>query len=1032
MQRENFNGSQLRELLDTQHLSATNTFFPIGHTWRGTMGITSRIDYVVLPAAIRVCSSRILHKSARELQVIPAPGWRDHKPVQTIFRHVLGYSDAPVFHKTTWDRDALVQCVLYGRRRPEFLQAVENACAVSTDFLEPDHQWATLHKAVEKVSCQFFSQTRQKTKMHPQDTEDAFLDMVSARSKLVAQPQHCLFGLGSGSPMHQDLQILLQRWRLVARFRRARSRHDKLCKRDRVASDMLLVTEFMQSWKKRQMANVWQIARRLSGKALGPKRRRFDVPLREQPSRQEWEDFFAQTGPDGGCVATPAVFQDRFSCNACPMPAVRSDTAALQLAEGDLRRLSASIFRQKLRKTVPPWSLPAEIWRVLLFPDWYLRAPLFGLGYNRSSAGHTSTTKFRSCFLRLLTSIRQYDRAPLAWQTSMGHKIDKGNGKNGCSALRVVNCLDPLGKAYYTQLWRRAEARSYRHYATGYCKGKSRIEAMVQQHVVGYRLRKAHRSYDKCFFDVANAFYSPVHASLDAAVEQAALPADVCLLQQRYRSAAVCLDASDGLVCFSLQTGALQGDTSACDMFLEVYHPCFDGWNSHAPKIIVRDPITNFSNDALDLQAQVLALNRDFDVALAPVGMAQNSNKQEHVPFFGRNARQNYQQAFQSNLLPGKCGRAAKYLGGQQHHLDQVNDELQARKKAARVCWATFGRLWSRSGLPQRALCIIFAGTVVSALLSGLEALVLTADHLRQLDSIILTYGRKLMRGAACQKEVVNGVVQYKACSSRKVWDFLRLAPTPTAVELRIRRLRWLQQLVRRPLLHCNVLASLFGRFPNDPADAPVFSVHTNPWALQLQDDVFSLSELDSGACMVECLQQDFGKLFTVCREDFLYVDPTELRAQFFSVRIPPPGWVPDIRPELDEMVDDDDMPHVCDCTLDNGVVCGARFATLQQLAMHVRKTKSGNHGRVPEHYRAVVTNQCPWCRMVYSNIRNARIHVKSSLQHKVCQGRGSPNVFEPKIPSLECPICHVAFESLDMLHDHITLHFAGPWIHVP
>ena len=57
-----------------------------------------------------------------------------------------------------------------------------------------------------------------------------------------------------------------------------------------------------------------------------------------------------------------------------------------------------------------------------------------------------------------------------------------------------------------------------------------------------------------------------------------------------------------------------------------------------------------------------------------------------------------------------------------------------------------------------------FSGTVFAALLSGLEALTPSAAQLRRLDSIILTYGRKLMRGKACRKhEQPDGSIRYIA-----------------------------------------------------------------------------------------------------------------------------------------------------------------------------------------------------------------------------------------------------------------------------
>ena len=86
---------------------------------------------------------------------------------------------------------------------------------------------------------------------------------------------------------------------------------------------------------------------------------------------------------------------------------------------------------------------------------------------------------------------------------------------------------------------------------------------MVQQHVVGYRLRKAKQSYSKCSLDVANAFYSPHHSSLDAAVACVASTEDCSLVQQRYRNASVCVPARDEYACVYPRSGALQGGTSA-------------------------------------------------------------------------------------------------------------------------------------------------------------------------------------------------------------------------------------------------------------------------------------------------------------------------------------------------------------------------------------------------------------------------------------------------------------------------------------
>ena len=51
---------------------------------------------------------------------------------------------------------------------------------------------------------------------------------------------------------------------------------------------------------------MWKAARSLAHRALGPKRRRYDVPLAEQPrqpSANAWETFFQSPASEGGCNA---------------------------------------------------------------------------------------------------------------------------------------------------------------------------------------------------------------------------------------------------------------------------------------------------------------------------------------------------------------------------------------------------------------------------------------------------------------------------------------------------------------------------------------------------------------------------------------------------------------------------------------------------------------------------------------------------------------------------------------------------------
>ena len=191
-----------------------------------------------------------------------------------------------------------------------------------------------------------------------------------------------------------------------------------------------------------------------------------------------------------------------------------------------------------------------------------------------------------------------------AWDS----KIDKGNRKTGCAALRVVNSLDPLGKVFSAQVWQTGQPQSARHYAAGYGRRKSRIATIVQQHVVGYRLRQ-----HKCFFDVANAFYSPYHDCIDEAMFTCVHDDDIGLVKQRYRDTAVCIEARDGWVC---------------------------------------------------VRPKKPGAGRHLCASLERAGIAQNKEKQKHVPrFSGEGAQQQYKNILQFQTFPGRKlmrGRACR------------------------------------------------------------------------------------------------------------------------------------------------------------------------------------------------------------------------------------------------------------------------------------------------------------------------------------------------------------------------------------
>ena len=459
------------------------------------------------------------------------------------------------------------------------------------------------------------------------------------------------------------------------------------------------------SWSMNLLAigknSSWPICGKLLGgsQALGPKSRRYDMPLSSQPDKAEWETFFAQSGPQGGRNATPCSLGSRFSTNVSEPPHVQwwSADAALSLAKGDLHRMARSLFSQPLRKAVPFWSVPVEVWRLLFFPNWYLSAPKFGIGAQQLEPG---APNFHQLFLQFLAQVRSHDHKPLAWQTSLEHKIATSNRKDGCAGLRVVNCLDPVGKALYAQLWQHGCPRSQRHNASGYSRHCLGLTPWCNSTLLAIGCAKQSSR-------IANVFWMLQMLST--------VPITAAWMQQwqvwpAQKTAHWCSSVT-GMPLYVFQLGMsmrvfIHGQVPfkvalQLRRFLEIHHPQIDVWNADLPQ----DPICNFlvdvslatyaddvskivtCNDATDLAKKVHHLNQKSDEALQAVGLAQNKAKQEHVPFFaGEGARTNYQQSLEQQVCQASA-RAVPHIWG-----------------ADSITWILWRRSWKLDTVQQESV----------------------------------------------------------------------------------------------------------------------------------------------------------------------------------------------------------------------------------------------------------------------------------------------------------------------------------------
>ena len=93
-----------------------------------------------------------------------------------------------------------------------------------------------------------------------------------------------------------------------------------------------------------------------------------------------------------------------------------------------------------------------------------------------------------------------------------------------------------------------------------------------------------------------------------------------------------------------------------------------------------------------------------------------------------------------------------------------------------------------------------------------------------------------------------------------------------------------------------------------------------------------------------------------------------------------------------------------CSIPLARGAQSQFYSATMRGLISH----KVRAHGFHELVQRAVITNECPWCRSIFSKRLDAQHHACSSVLHCFCRAGGSHVQTGTRQPQclVECPLC--------------------------
>ena len=162
-------GHEMESLLrNTDSTSVTTMNSESGPTYFSPQGTSRTLDHWVGPVGIHrtVEECRVLWKTGRRLQIIPAGLPRDHVPILLNLRYTLQpqRTEAETQSGAKWDLQAIADCLQRGDKRVEFLQAVENSFKqakhkfdVRQEDPTPDAHWAPWVDCMRERARTFFS-----------------------------------------------------------------------------------------------------------------------------------------------------------------------------------------------------------------------------------------------------------------------------------------------------------------------------------------------------------------------------------------------------------------------------------------------------------------------------------------------------------------------------------------------------------------------------------------------------------------------------------------------------------------------------------------------------------------------------------------------------------------------------------------------------------------------------------------------------------------------------------------------------------
>ena len=538
-------GQRMRSWLFDFEFVAATSLGRYGHcnTFYGNKGAVSRIDFIFLPKAAwenLVVRTWLWIREIKALRF--SPFVVDHGALVI----ALPLCSPAVCPKPnlSWDHSALSAASAAGTKREEFLRDLHQTFLDKREALEimrrdaePTRHCFAVVELIRSIALPLFGRKKQKRDRDLGKAE-LFEQRRHLREQLVDPPPGLmrrsrltagtLFRRGPLRPLPPAIPLIEQISATIKRLTKTLRSHKETARKERRDQ---CVTQLAEAWIQQDHATIARVARQLGGTGIAVKNRNFRA-VATFLSKAQWAQHLGQPPTQGGMSATvvetpafvapPLGALDALLTTTAPQqPELQIGLNDEEVAQRDISNIAERLLLAKNRRFAPRWSLPAEIWRMILAPS-RLATPCAAPTAINEDIVPPSRRRDGSkpkCYMthldkyiaprleiaHLLAHARAAGLPPLQASYSHAFTPTKPGGAPGAKGKRVIHAM-----CVFWRLWARATLALAPFLPAPFCYGgvpqRRREGLMLTSRVIAWRLHAAKIPALIKSYDAANAF----------------------------------------------------------------------------------------------------------------------------------------------------------------------------------------------------------------------------------------------------------------------------------------------------------------------------------------------------------------------------------------------------------------------------------------------------------------------------------------------------------------------------------------------